>query len=106
MIALEAAAKGAEKCSEYAPWSAWAGVHFCSEAWKGDDKVKLVLKLVGRDSWSRPVYEADGRLYVDTDPRAGWEPCICTKYKNAFDGEPCDPVTAEFEFVPGRDVWY
>ena len=30
---------------------------------------KLTLTLLGRDSWSRPVYEgSDGNLYVDTDP--------------------------------------
>ena len=32
---------------------------------------KLTLTLLGRDSWSRPVYEgSDGNLYVDTDPCA------------------------------------
>ena len=31
--------------------------------------MKLTLTLLGRDSWSRPVYEgSDGRLYVDTTP--------------------------------------
>lgn len=30
---------------------------------------KLVLNYKGRDSWSRPVYEANERLYVDVDPR-------------------------------------
>ena len=30
---------------------------------------KLTLMLIGRNSWSRPVYEgSDGSLYVDTDP--------------------------------------
>ena len=30
-----------------------------------------VLRLAyrGRDSWDRPVYECNGRLYVDVDPR-------------------------------------
>ena len=67
--------------------------------------MKLTLNYKGRDSWSRPVYEADGRLYVDTNPSKRFPPKICTKYNNAFDGEPCDPVTAEFEFVPHRDTW-
>lgn len=31
----------------------------------------LQLAFVGRDSWSRPVYECGGKYYVDTDPRAG-----------------------------------
>ena len=30
---------------------------------------RLRLEYRGRDSWDRPVYECDGRLYVDVDPR-------------------------------------
>jgi len=68
--------------------------------------MKLTLTLLGRDGWSRPVYEgSDGRLYVDVDPSADREPKICTKYRNAFDGEPDIPVHAEFIFVPRRDTW-
>ena len=68
--------------------------------------MKLTLALLGRDSWSRPVYEGDdGNLYVDTDPRAGRPPRICTKYRNAFDGEPDMPVEADITFVPRRDAW-
>ncbi len=67
-----------------------------------------VIKLyyIGRDSWSRPVYECDGRLYVDVDPRKNHQPQICTKQFNAFDGEPCDPVNSEYEFATERDTWY
>ena len=68
--------------------------------------MKLTLTLLGRDSWSRPVYEGHGgRLYVDTDPCAGHTPRICTKYRNAFDGEPDTPIKAEFAFIPRRDTW-
>ena len=68
--------------------------------------MKLTLTLLGRDSWSRPVYEGnDGNLYVDVDPRVGWPPKICTKYRNTFDGEPDTPVKAEITFVPRRDTW-
>ena len=68
---------------------------------------KLTLNYKGRDSWSRPVYEADGMLYVDVNPRKDRNPDICTKYNNEFDGEPDEPVSEEvqIEFVPGRDVW-
>ncbi len=67
---------------------------------------KLTLTLLGRDSWSRPVYEGgDGRLYVDVDPCADCPPKICTKCYNAFDGEPDIPVHAEITFVPRRDTW-
>lgn len=67
--------------------------------------MKLILTLIGRDSWSRPVYESDGKLYVDTDPVKRTPPHICTKNNNALDGEPLDPVSAEFEFIPARDTW-
>ena len=70
-----------------------------------DFKPVLFLNFEGRDSWSRPVYEAGGRLYVDTDPREGREPRIATKYGNAFDGEPDNPVTGRFVFLPKRDTW-
>lgn len=57
--------------------------------------------------WGRPVYECDGRLYVDVDPRRSRPADICTKQGNAFDGEPCDPVPKEtiIEFIPERDTW-
>ncbi len=68
--------------------------------------MKLTLTLLGRDSWSRPVYRGSGgRLYVDTEPCADRVPRICTKYRNDFDGEPDVPVNAEIVFVPGRDTW-
>lgn len=51
----------------------------------------LRLEHRGRDSWDRPVYECDGQLYVDVDPRRSRPADICTKQGNAFDGEPCDP---------------
>lgn len=68
---------------------------------------KLVLTFVGHDSWDRPVYESGDRLYVDTDPRSHRSPKICTKYNNAFDGEPDSPIPedTEIEFVTTRVVW-
>ena len=69
--------------------------------------MKLTLKLLGRDSWSRPVYEGDdGNLYVDVDPLSNCPPKICTKYRNAFDGEPDTSIHAEVVFVPHRDTWW
>ena len=67
----------------------------------------LILHHIGRDSCDRPVYECDGRLYVDVNPRRSRQPNICTKLNNAFDGEPCDPVQngTIFGFVPERDTW-
>lgn len=67
--------------------------------------MRLTLTFLGRDSWSRPVYEGrDGTLYVDVDP-IGPEPGIHTKSGNSFDGEPDVPVHAEFIFIPRRDTW-
>lgn len=68
---------------------------------------KLTLTHKGRDSWDRPVYECDGTLYVDVDPRRHRKPEICTKLGNHFDGEPNNPIAANVavEFVPCRDVW-
>ena len=68
---------------------------------------KLVLNYKGRDSWSRPVYECGGKLYVDVDPRKDRKPDICTKQWNAFDGEPLDLIAedTEVEFIPRRDTW-
>ena len=67
----------------------------------------LTLTLIGRDSWERPVYEFNGILYVDVDPRKGWAPNICTKDNNEFDSEPGYPITegTEIIFVPCRDTW-
>ena len=68
--------------------------------------IRLTLTLMGRDGWSRPVYEgSDGRLYVDVDPCADRQPKICTKLNDAFDGEPDTPIHAEFVFKPRRDTW-
>ncbi|MFA7636408.1 MAG: hypothetical protein WCX81_01450 [Monoglobales bacterium] len=68
---------------------------------------KLTLTFKGYDSWDRPVYECNDRLYVDTDPRSYRRPNICTKYKKAFDGEPDIPISEDIkiEFVPERIVW-
>ena len=57
----------------------------------------LRLEYKGRDSWDRPVYECDGKLYVDVDPRKSKPADICTKQGNAFTAT----VYPRFElFVP------
>jgi hypothetical protein len=67
----------------------------------------LTLTHKGRDSWDRPVYECDGRLYVDVDPRKNREPEICTKHNNDFHGEPDDHIPDDtiLHFIPCRDTW-
>lgn len=67
----------------------------------------LVLQLLGRDNWDRPVYECCGKLYVDVDPRRGHRPSIYSKSGNEFNGEPDAPISSEttIKFVPCRDIW-
>jgi hypothetical protein len=67
----------------------------------------LTLTHIGRDSLERPVYECDGKLYVDVDPRRNRAPDICTKNNNKFDGEPDCPIAegTKIIFVPCRDTW-
>ena len=74
---------------------------------KGMEMKKLILKYKGCDDWSRPVYEFNGRLYVDVDPLKDSEPAIRTKYNNDFYGEPDEAVSkaVELEFVPHRATW-
>ena len=67
---------------------------------------QLPIIFKGWDSWDRPVYEdPSGRLLVDVDPRKDRKPDICTKQWNAFNGEPCDPVEEDFDFIPCRYTW-
>lgn len=70
-------------------------------------KKTLELTLKGRDNWGRPVYECNGKLYVDVDPRKHMPPNICTKNGNQFYGEPDCPISKdiEVEFIPSRDTW-
>ena len=69
-------------------------------------KIHKTLTLIGRDGWDRPVYDCNGRLYVDVDPRLGREPEIFTKQDNLFEGEPSSPVPDDIVivFVPRRDT--
>lgn len=55
----------------------------------------LHLKYIGRDSWSRHVYEdEDGKLWKHTDCLSPREVCqkrgdpLLSSYGNSFDGEP------------------
>jgi len=67
----------------------------------------VTLFFLGNDDFDRPVYELDGYLYVDVDPRKDWPPAIHTKNNNDFYGEPCSPVFKDVEIVfdPFRITW-
>ncbi len=69
--------------------------------------MKLILTFKGYDEWDRPVYESDGRLFVDVDPQKDHSPDIHTKNNNAFDGEPDAPISTgtEITFIPERITW-
>ncbi len=69
--------------------------------------MKHTLTYIGRDNWDRPVYESEGKLYVDVDPRGHRKPDICTKQGNTFNGEPLAPIRNDFEieFIPKRETW-
>jgi len=68
---------------------------------------KLELTHIGRDNFDRPVYESNGKIYVDVDPREHIPASICTKADNEFDGEPDYPIGDDIEitFIPSRDTW-
>lgn len=62
----------------------------------------IKLKLIGEDSWNRPVYEDDkGNIFKDTNLGDG-KLALCTA--SSFEGEPDTPIgyierykSAEFE---------
>lgn len=52
---------------------------------------KLVLNFVGKDDWSRVVYEDEGgKMFKDTSLGYG-KPSLCTVY-GGFEGEPDTPI--------------
>ena len=57
------------------------------------------LRLVGIDSWDRPVYQDEsGKLWKDVNLGSG-EPCLHSESSNDFDGEPDMPIKDEFEII-------
>lgn len=72
----------------------------------------LVLNYVGNDSFYRPVYENDGKLFVDVAPLSDCQPDICTKMYNCLNGEPDTSIQyikkyegVKVKFNPKRIVW-
>lgn len=66
----------------------------------------LRLRYIGKDSWSRYVYEdEDGKLWKLTDccsPREVCEQCGDTLHSacnNSFDGEPDCPMSAHINYI-------
>ena len=72
----------------------------------------LVLNYVGNDSFCRPVYENDGKLFVDVAPLSDCKPDICTKMYNCLNGEPDTSIQymkkyegVKVKFNPKRIMW-
>jgi len=65
----------------------------------------MKLVFIGWDNFERPVYDYEGILYYDTDPRAHVPPSIYTKQENEFNGEPCGRITEKCKFYPKRKTW-
>ena len=74
--------------------------------------MRRLFKFKGLDSWSRPVYEGeDGQLLVDVDPTSDRLIRLCTKSRNAFNGEPDTPIEyTKYKddeiVVDNRVTWY
>jgi len=66
----------------------------------------LILNFKGLDDWDYPVYECNGKLYVDINPNYP-TPHFHTKSNNEFDGEAEYPVGEDVEvvFTSPRVVW-
>ena len=57
----------------------------------------LILKYIGTDSWSRPVYQDQfDRLWKDILLGDYDTPALYSAYNNAFDGEPDMPIKREY----------
>jgi hypothetical protein len=57
------------------------------------------IRLIGVDSWSRPVYrDESGYLWKDVNLGSG-EPYLHSASDNDFDGEPDMPITGGFEIL-------
>ena len=62
--------------------------------------------FVGMDAWDRPVYKCEDGVYIkDVNPRAGFDPELCTCANNDPDGEPDTHVNNEITLLPSRVVW-
>lgn len=62
-----------------------------------DKEETLVLKYIGDDSWSRPVYQDQfNHLWKDVDLGDCTLPSLYSAYNNEFDGEPDMPIRRKF----------
>lgn len=56
----------------------------------------LKLKLIGEDSWGRPIYkDQNGKLWKDVTLGSEF-PSLYSSSRNDFDGEPDIPIRQEY----------
>ena len=65
---------------------------------------RLILKYIGEDSWSRPVYRDQFvHLWKDTGCGRYDTPTLCSAVNDEFDGEPDMPIQHEFVLVGAKE---
>lgn len=64
----------------------------------------LILKYIGEDFWSRPVYQDQfSRLWKDIELGDSEIPSLYSVTNNEFDGEPLAPIKKDFIFQGPRN---
>ena len=72
---------------------------------KDQKKSVLVLKYIGEDFWSHPVYKDQfDHLWKDTALGEGGQPSLCSVVGNEFDGEPESHIQQEFTIQQASDL--
>ena len=68
---------------------------------KGKKSSKLVLRYLGEDDWSHPVYQDQHkRLWKDIGSGDAEQPSLYAPSGNEFDGEPEMPIKQDFTILP------
>jgi len=68
---------------------------------KGKKDSKLILRYLGEDDWSRPVYQDQfKRLWKDVELGDSAQPSLYVPVGNEFDGEPNMPIKQDFTILP------
>lgn len=62
------------------------------------EHITLVLKYIGEDAWSRPVYQDQfNHLWKDVDLGNYSQPSLCSVVNDEFEGEPDMPIKQEIK---------
>jgi len=67
---------------------------------KKEEHTTLVLKYIGEDAWSRPVYQDQFKhLWKDVDLGYCNQPSLCSVVNDEFEGEPDTSIRREIKCV-------